>query len=434
MAGRKRLTTITSVRATKPDPKRQVEHFDSKVRGLALRVTSAGRKSWVLRYRSFAGAQRRLVLGGYPAVSLAKARTEALKALGGVGDGQDPAADKRARRASSRARRLHTLGELIEDYLADAARGKHRPNARPKRAGTMALDRYYFDRFIGPRLGKIGIEELTRSQVQRFLDDVGEGAPSTARHCRAVIRQAYNYAIRREVAKANPAQLTSLPRPKERERVLSDAELQAIWHGAGDLMLADAATGCAIRLAMLTLQRGGEVVGIHEREIDRSSRTWTIPGERTKNHRTHVVPLSDAALEVLDAAFARANGAKSAKTPDGERFRPSGYAFPARRGAKGASMTRAALSKSLKRLTDRLKITDATPHDFRRTGATNLTGERIGLPRFIVSRVLNQLSDTGGAATVTGVYDRNEYLADKRRALEGWAAVLAEIVAQPAAA
>ena len=75
-----------------------------------------------------------------------------------------------------------------------------------------------------------------------------------------------------------------------------------------------------------------------------------------------------------------------------------------------------------------LGIVDATAHDFRRTGATNLTGERLRVPRFIVSRVLNQISDTGGAAAVTEVYDRNEYLAEKRRALDAWASRLRDIV------
>jgi hypothetical protein len=63
----------------------------------------------------------------------------------------------------------------------------------------------------------------------------------------------------------------------------------------------------------------------------------------------------------------------------------------------------------------------------RRTGSTNITGERICIPRFIVSRVLNQLSDTGGAAAVTGIYDRNEYFSEKRRTLEAWSTLLVEI-------
>ena len=85
------------------------------------------------------------------------------------------------------------------------------------------------------------------------------------------------------------------------------------------------------------------------------------------------------------------------------------------------------MSKSLRRITKELGIEDATPHDFRRTGATNITSERIGMPRFIVSRVLHQLSDTGGAAAVTCLYDRNQYLPEKPKALDAWAALLTRI-------
>ena len=91
-----------------------------------------------------------------------------------------------------------------------------------------------------------------------------------------------------------------------------------------------------------------------------------------------------------------------------------------------------ALSRAMKRLTGCVGIEDATAHDFRRTGATNITGERIAIPRFIVSRVLNHVSDTGDSAVVTGVYDRNAYLAEKRRALSAWAALLQEIVEERA--
>jgi integrase len=184
---------------------------------------------------------------------------------------------------------------------------------------------------------------------------------------------------------------------------------------------------------MLTLQRGGEVCGIHARELDRSSRVWTIPGERVKNHKTHVVPLSPAAVDVLDRAFALA--AVVRKRPASDAW--EGYAFPSPKPRTQAGqkapfeqpITRHAFSRAMGRLRVKLKISDATPHDFRRTGSTRITGEQIGIPRFIVSRVLNQISDTGGAAGVTGVYDRNEYLAEKRRALDAWAALLGEIVA-----
>jgi hypothetical protein len=81
----------------------------------------------------------------------------------------------------------------------------------------------------------------------------------------------------------------------------------------------------------------------------------------------------------------------------------------------------------MKRLTKSVGIEDATAHDSRRTGTTNITSERIAIPRFVVSRVLNHIN-TGDSAVVTGVYDRNAYLAEKRRALMAWAALLQEIV------
>ncbi len=406
----KRLTTAASVEAVKPNPERQIDVPDVKVRGLALRVTPAGGKTWALRYRNAAGLQRRLGLGRYPAVSLSAARLAANAALLQIAGGGDPAGARQAARAAGRAGKLSTVADLIDAYLADAERGRHRPNGRPKRPGTLALDRYYFERHIKPKFGKTAIGELSRSQVQRFLD--GFDAPSSARHCRAVLRQAYNWAIRNELAAANPAQLTSLPAPGQRERVLTDAELKAVWRGVEDPVISE--TGFAIRLAMVTLQRGGEVAGIHARELDRAARLWTLPGSRAKNHRTHIVPLSDSAVAALDAAF----GGKDWK----------GYAFAARKGSKAAHMGRGAITRALRRLTVGLGIQDATPHDLRRTGATALTSERIGIPRFIVSRVLNQISDTGGAAAVTAIYDRSAYIVEKRQGLDAWAALLAEIV------
>jgi len=75
-----------------------------------------------------------------------------------------------------------------------------------------------------------------------------------------------------------------------------------------------------------------------------------------------------------------------------------------------------------------LGLGDIRPHDLRRTGATNLTSEGLGFQRFTVSKVLNHASDTGNAASVTGIYDQNEYLAEKSRALDAWSIRLMEIV------
>jgi len=425
----RRVATIASVEAAKPVSNRQVEYPDAKVPGLALRVSPAGNKSWTLRYRTNEGEQRRLTLGRYPSVSLSKARDLAHKAVGRVAEGGDPAKEKRSSKAAAQTKRLATVATLIESYFEDAARGRHKPNGRPKRTSTLSMERDYFERVIKPRFGPLPVVDLTRHELQRFLDDIGHTAPASARHCRNVIRQAFNYGIRREVVEKNPAQLTELPASLSRERVLTDDELRAIWGAASapaslkGLTMSDA-TGLAICFAMVTLQRGGEVCGLHAREIDRQSKLWTIPGTRTKNHRTHVVPLSDLALDILDRAFALATRDLRATKRSADKW--AGFAFPSR--SCDRPITRHAFTRAMKRMTNVLTIPDATPHDFRRTGSTNITSERIGIPRFIVSRVLNQISDTGGAAAVTGVYDRNEYLPEKRRALGAWSALLQEIV------
>ena len=86
------------------------------------------------------------------------------------------------------------------------------------------------------------------------------------------------------------------------------------------------------------------------------------------------------------------------------------------------------MTRAFGRVRKVLELSDVRPHDLRRTGATRLTGEELAFQRFIVSRVLNHGGDTGGAAVVTGTYDRNEYLSEKRRALDAWASRLLEIV------
>lgn len=421
-AGR-RIRTDAAVRAAKPVDGRQVEYRVDGLRGLALRVSPAGGKTWTLRYRTAEGHQRRQTIGTYPEVGLADARSAAQVVLGGVAAGRDPAKEKRTAKAAATARRMHTVSDLLDAYFEDCETGRHRPNARAKRPSTLAMERGYADRFIRPKFGRMPVADVSRREAQRMIADIEGRSVAVARITRNVLRQAFNYAIRQEAVATNPVQLVHVAHEPSRERVLSDDELRRIWRVAKDPDAVEGlavarATGLALCLALVTLQRGDEVTGIHARELDREARTWTIPGARVKNHRTHVVPLSDLACDLLDSAF-RLAGCAAGKW--------SGYAFPSPRDDK-RPMERRSMSRGLAKMRTSAKIADATPHDFRRTGSTNLTTERLGFPRFIVSRVLNQVSDTGGASVVTGVYDRNEYLPEKRRALDAWAMFLTEVV------
>jgi len=129
------------------------------------------------------------------------------------------------------------------------------------------------------------------------------------------------------------------------------------------------------------------------------------------------VPLSQLTLQLIQESL-------SLRSYDSE------FVFPSPLGslANDFPIDPKAITRAFGRMRTTLDLNDMRPHDLRRTGATNLTGEHLGFQRFIVSRVLNQMGDTGGAAKVTDTYDRNEYLPEKRRALDAWAIRLLEIV------
>lgn len=400
------------------------EYSDMKERGLALRVTPGGVKSWTFRYRNQAGEQKRVSLGRLDDVPLVKARAVAAVERGGVHEGEDPSRKRKAVKTKALiASKLETVQEIGERYFIEAEAGRHRPNARKKRASTLVGERRYFNRHVVPAFGKEHLADLTRARIQAFVNDVADDhSPSAARQARVVLQGIFTFAARQELVATNPCQFVTVPRFEARERVLTDAELRSVWKAfagvAGiEKLYIGRSVALAVMLAAVTVQRRGEVTGMRRVEINREQRLWTIPGGRTKNHRTHVVPLSDLALRLVDEAIGSAG--------------QSQFVFPSPRNTE-KPIEPAALSHAWRRLLPHAgfgdEVPDIRPHDLRRTGATNMTGERIGIPRFTVSKVLNHTSDTGDSAAVTAVYDRNAYLAEKRRALDAWAALLLEIV------
>lgn len=406
-----------------PEKGKRLELRDDQEPGLTFRVTDNGVRSWSIRYRNAAGEHRRKLIGPFPAISLAKAREEARKIKGNVAGGADIVAAERLNKAEERRKRLNTLDGLADAYFDDAALGTHRSNAKPKRESTMAEERRIYDKLIKPEFGPEPLTNITRADIQAFVTKQTRKAKSNGRHCRNIIRQLMSYALRQGLVSVNPASDIAVATPTPRERTLTDEELKTFWKACGqpqeveDLALSRA-MGVALKMAAVTLQRGGEVIGMEWGEIDRKARSWLIPAKRMKGGRPHLVPLSDMAIALLDEA--------KALTPENAK---TDFVFPSPRGDEDQPMDRRAFSRAMKRIVDALEMDGATPHDLRRTGATNMTGERVGIPRFIVSQVLAHAGDTGGAAAVTGIhYDLHDYLPEKRRALDAWALLLGEIV------
>ncbi len=401
-----------------PEAGKRLELRDDQEPGLTFRVTDKGVRSWSIRYRNAGGEHRRKLIGPYPSISLAKAREEARKIKGTVAGGADVVATERLTKAEEKRKRLNTLTGLAEAYFNDAELGTHRSNAKPKRASTITEEKRVFEVMVKPEFGSEPVAKITRAEIQAFVTKQSKKAASRGRSCLNVIRQLMSYGIRQGVVETNAAHDIAVTAAEPRERVLTDAELQAVWKACerpGDIkglhMSLD--MGIALRLAIVTMQRGIEVTGMAWSEIDEDAKTWLIPADRMKGKRPHLVPLSDLALKIL----------KEAK----ETIKGEDFVFYSARTEQ--PVDRRSFSRAMNRLMKELKLPAATPHDFRRTGATNLTSERVGIPRFIVSQVIAHAGDTGGAAAVTGRhYDRNDYLPEKRRALDAWAALVEEIV------
>lgn len=418
----KRNLTAAFVKTARAINGKLTEYGDTKEPGLCLRVSPSGVKSWTYRYRTLSGQQRRISIGKALDISLAEARDLIVKHRANVAGGGDPANDAmKARHEATEFRNRETVKDIGDWYFKECEAGRHKPNIKnPKRQSTIDLEKLYFNNHIVPNFGKQKLSTLTRSSIQIFINDLADNQSSgAARQSRVLLHGLFAFAQRHELTDNNPVQFVSVASYEPRKRVLTNDELKTVWSILTPPVEIEGVkisngVAYAILITMVTLQRRGEVAGMHLDEIDRDRSLWIIPGNRTKNHRTHAVPLSDMALKLIDLALATRTG-------------DSDYVFPSPRD-NDTPIKAAALTRAFGRMKNALKLGDIRIHDSRRTGATNLTGETLGFPRFTVSKVLNHSSDSGGAAAVTGIYDQNEYLPEKRRALEAWAILLQEIV------
>jgi integrase len=397
--------------------------FDDAQRGLAVRVTASGGRTYLCQY-TLHGHKWRVPLGSCSAVALSKAREAAAAVMGDVAKGGNPAAERKRAAAAERARRARnrlTLRVLIEDWNR-----LHLAGRRPSYAAEAVRALHYA---FADHLDDAA-EDLDRSAVVRALDtltrrkrkdgaDGLKGAAMTGRTA-AYGRAAFAWAVKRSAVRANPfADLPVAKRVAKRERVLSDAEVAEIWHAAGD---AAAPYGTIIRLLILTGQRRGEVAGSAWSEISEDLATWTLPGERTKNGVAHSVPLSAPVRDLIKALLPE--GAKGAK-----HVRAYGaLALPGAVGGPFAGWSKAkrALDKAIiknraeahaKSNTSPAPLIPWSIHDLRRTVATGL--QRLGVRLEVTEAVLNHVSGSRGG--IAGVYQRHDWAAEKRAALDAWA-------------
>lgn len=424
----------------------QTDYPDSDVRGLALRVSPGGQKSWTYRYRDrLTGKQSRVTLGtfdpnsdsepdeaGVRALTLSGARIAARQLRAQVDAGVDPAAEIRRKRETARTQEIKVMADLSAAYFTACETGTHRGGKRRKKAAsTISAERWIWGKYLKERIGSETLEAITKTRVRSILRDILTEAPSQSNKARALLSQMFNFAIVEERVAANPVALVQrMAEDKARTRTLTDAELKILWAGLeqrtgltikqddGEEKKVFLSRGVciAIELAMFTLQRRGEVSGIHRSELDLERKTWVIPEDRTKGRAEHLVPLSDQAVTLIKAAL---------ELHEDRRKGASDYLFPSPH-SNDKPIAPGALSHAMADLTAALSLNDVSLHDTRRTGATGMAA--LGVAPFIVSKVLAHKDAGGGAAITARHYNLYEYVDEKRDALDRWARRLEQLL------
>jgi integrase len=370
--------------------------WDTEVRGFGVRRQTGG-TFFYLRY-AIGSRQKMRSIGRFGSPwTVEQARRHALQALGQAVSGSDPFAAKA---------QGDTFSTLAEVYIA-------RQQSRLAPSTLRALTLYL--RTSAKPLAARALSEITRKDIAACLADIerDSGAPSRNR-ARAALSALFAFAIAEGHLDTNPVAGTGKAQETSRDRVLTDAELAAIWHALPPTVYGD-----VVRLLMLTGQRRMEIGGLRWSEIDFTARVINLPATRTKNGRAHQVPLSQAAYDILAARhtvlFDRVPHSPPVNgTADGLVFGTTGQ-----RGYNGWSDGKLTLDRKLGP-----GFQPFCHHDARRTVASGMARLGINLP--VIERVLNHVS--GSFAGIVGVYQRHDFAEEKRQALELWATHLSTIV------
>jgi integrase len=397
----KRLVNAKSVEALKPRRVRY-EVADAEVRGLVLRVSPDGRKTWALRYQ--VGTQaRRMKLGEYGPhrLSLADARMEANKLLRRVDGGKDPVAERReAARMAAQAKR-DTIEALCHSYIE-----KH---ARPLKR-TWRDDQGKINTEILPKWKGRAVSSITREDCEALVQGIADrqkpgGKGVYANRVAALLSTLFGFAVKKaKLIKVNIAwqldrpgiEISARPQAEHEDKPYDEDEVRAIWKATESL---EPAPRALFRLGLLTGQRPGEISGMTWNEIDGD--WWTIPASRAKNNKTHRVFLVAPALKALE---------------DVPRVEGEARVFAGYRGKRQIAELNAKVFAGL-------RPRSKARHVLRDTAATGMAAAGVKVED--VSHVLNH----SVGLRVTAGYNAYAYDAEKRRALLRWERRLRAILA-----
>jgi integrase len=383
-------------------------------RGFGVTIAPSGAKTFFLSYTSPEdGKRKQVALGRYPSTSLRDARLKAAEIRAQIDDGQDPAVQKKQDILTRLVKRqLGTLRDLMDLYAADLETDGKRTAKEVRRISGRDIPEHMLSR---------PAHLITRDDVLDVLTPIAQrGAKVQADNTRSYLRAAFELGLHAQSmtrwrGRAKDFDLTFNPvigvrktmsRKPRGQRTLSPTEVRQLW--STDQMTPQMLL--ALKFILATGQRVEEVLGATWDEFDVPKKLWTIPGSRRKTRNAtdepHLVPLSGLHLEILKEIRDAAGATR--------------FLFPDRAG-RGARR-HDSLNSSLRRFITETGMSPFSPRDLRRTFKT-LAGT-LRLPLEIRNRLQGHaMTDVGSV-----FYDRHDYLAEKREAMDEWAKGLKTIL------
>jgi integrase len=374
-----------------PTLQTDVVYWDAGCPGFGVKVTPKGRKVFVVLYRTGgAGSRlRKYTIGPYGRVTLHQARVAAQKVFTAKLEGRDLAGEKREAK-----RRIVTdqVGDLLETFISQHV-------SQNRSAGEMSR---LLRREIGKTWGTRSIHEINKRDVVELISAIEQrGAPIAANKTLKSIKTFLRWCVGRAVLDRSPAEGVPLPAKEiARDRVLTDRELVQVILAARNM---GGPYGGIVEFLALTGQRREEVARMTWDELDLARRLWTLPKSRTKNAKEHVVHLSEQSLTALKRV---------------EKEQP--FVF----STLGTKPFRE-FSKAKRKLDQLSGVTGWRLHDLRRTSVSGMA--RLGVAPHVADKILNH--QTGAISGVASVYQRHDFLAERKDALERWGTHVAKIVA-----
>ncbi|APZ98714.1 integrase [Sphingopyxis sp. QXT-31] len=363
-------------------------------KGLYLEIFPNGSKLWRWKYR-FAGKEKRLALGAWPDVTLAKARQLCEAARATLADGADPGLERKRAKATARISAANTFASVAAEYIDGKMVGEGRAET------TLAKARWFLD-LLRPAVGDLPISDVDPQMLLAPLKRLeARGNKETAKKVRSFASRVFRYGVATGRCKADPAALLqgALVAPKARHyaAILEPGKLGELLR-AVDAYNGNPITRLALQITPHVFVRPGELRHAEWSEFDLDAAVWRIPAGKMKARRAHSVPLSPQVVALLGELRAMTGG--------------GGYLFPALYSPR-RPMSENTINVALRRMG--FGKDEATAHGFRATASTLLNESGKWQPDAIERALAHGDSDA-----VRGTYSRGQYWEERVRMAAWW--------------